>query len=190
MASSQSTQPTRIFQSAAAAENAYREQLARNETFNEQFEVMTTKLDSLTAKLDQLVNLMLTQQTSQSLTVSEPVPVRPPTDNVPPTSPVDLGLGPPRSSSDPTGIQLSSYTMFPRSPRRPPHQSPRSRSPPQAPQIDQTSTQKLSLTGVHLPKFHDKYLENLAACCMVDDCGRSTMLLFLLIKIEVRRRVN
>ena len=107
MASSQLTQPTRIFQSAAAAENAYREQLARNETFNEQFEVMTTKLNSFTAKLDQLINLMLTQQSS-----TEPVSVCPLTDNVLPTSPVDLGLGPPRLSSDPTGIQLSSYSLY------------------------------------------------------------------------------
>jgi hypothetical protein len=67
---SDTTPPTRVFHSIAAAEEAYRAEVERNEIFTAKFDILEEKLDRLTTALEQLATALTT-------TPPPPLPPRP-----------------------------------------------------------------------------------------------------------------
>lgn len=169
------TPATRVFHSIAAAEEAYRTEVQRNEVFSAKFDVLGAKLDRLTTAIERLSTAMTIQVQPQPFTSPleettakiESTPV-PSAITPPPLSPMSSGLRelqPPRSLSDPT---MSRREYLERDRSRPPDNlNPRSSVHPVtrrlSPVPSRHNNDYRGLSGAKLPTFHGRYTENVNA---------------------------
>ena len=70
-APSSTTGPTRMFASMVAAETAYREQVALNQSLSTKFDELGSKIDALTSVMTQLVTKIDALSRSQSFSCHE-----------------------------------------------------------------------------------------------------------------------
>jgi hypothetical protein len=170
------TPPIHVFHSIAAAEEAYRAEVQRNEVFSAKFDVLGAKLDRLTTVLERLSTAIAAQpQPSTSATSLPPEDITAKLESTPapaltppPPSPTSSGLRElqlPRSLSDPI-IPRREYIRRDRSRPPPDSLNPRSSVHPitrQLSPVPRGNHDYRGLSGAKLPAFHGRYTENVNA---------------------------